>query len=93
LAVERIDDQAGLRVLNLGTGTGVSVLELVDAFGRACGRELPYRVTARRPGDVPALVADPRRVQREWGWRATKGIREMCLDAWRFQRLNPAGYR
>jgi UDP-glucose 4-epimerase len=79
-------------VLNLGTGVGVSVLELLAAFGAACGTDLPYRVTDRRPGDVAALVADARRVEREWGWRTTRDITAMCEDAWRFQQLNPAGY-
>ena len=92
LAVEHLADQTGLRVLNLGTGVGVSVLELLAAFGAACGTDLPYRVTDRRPGDVPALVADTRRVEREWGWRTTRDITAMCEDAWRFQQLNPAGY-
>jgi UDP-glucose 4-epimerase len=92
LAVEHLADRTGLRVLNLGTGVGVSVLELLAAFGAACGTDLPYRVTDRRPGDVAALVADARRVEREWGWRTTRDITAMCADAWRFQQLNPAGY-
>lgn len=92
LAVERLADDIGLRVLNLGAGVGVSVLELVTAFGEVCGTPLPHRIAARRPGDVPELVADPRRVERAWGWRTTRDITAMCADAWRFQQLNPAGY-
>ena len=92
LAVEHLADQAGLRVLNLGTGVGVSVLELIAAFSAACGVELPHRVTDRRPGDVPALVADAARVGHEWGWHTTRDLGDMCADAWRFQQLNPAGY-
>jgi UDP-glucose 4-epimerase len=92
LALEHLADEAGLRVLNLGTGVGVSVLELVTAFGQACGTPLPHRIAARRPGDVPELIADPRRAQRAWGWRTTRDITVMCADAWRFQQLNPAGY-
>jgi UDP-glucose 4-epimerase len=92
LAVEHLADQAGLRVLNLGTGVGVSVLELVAAFSAACGIGLPRRIAPRRAGDVPALVADAGHVEREWGWRTTRDITAMCADAWRFQQLNPAGY-
>ncbi len=92
LAVEHLADDTGLRVLNLGTGVGVSVLELVTAFGEACGTPLPHRIVARRPGDVPELIADTRRVERAWGWRTTRDIAAMCTDAWRFQQLNPAGY-
>jgi len=92
LAVEHLADETGLRVLNLGAGVGVSVLELVATFGEACGTRLPHRIAARRPGDVPELVADPGRVERAWGWRTTRDITEMCADAWRFQQLNPAGY-
>ncbi|MDQ3764430.1 MAG: UDP-glucose 4-epimerase GalE [Actinomycetota bacterium] len=92
LAVDHLSDKTGLRVLNLGTGVGVSVLELLTAFSQACGTPLPYRVAARRPGDVPQLIADPRRVERVWGWRTTRDIAAMCADAWRFQQLNPTGY-
>ena len=82
----------GLAVRNLGTGVGTSVLELVATFEEACGRRLPVRRSGRRPGDVAALVADPGRVAREWGWRPRRTVAEMCADAWRFQRLNPQGY-
>ncbi|MBV8539411.1 MAG: UDP-glucose 4-epimerase GalE [Pseudonocardiales bacterium] len=92
LAIEHLTDETGLRVLNLGTGVGVSVLELVTAFGEVCGTPLPHRIAARRPGDVPELVADSRRVERAWGWRTTRDIAVMCTDAWRFQQLNPTGY-
>jgi UDP-glucose 4-epimerase len=92
LALEHLTDETGLRVLNLGAGVGVSVLELLTAFGQACGTPLPHRIAARRPGDVPELIADPRRVERVWGWRTTRDIAAMCADAWRFQQLNPTGY-
>jgi UDP-glucose 4-epimerase len=92
LALEHLAEGTGMRVLNLGTGVGVSVLELVTAFGEACGTPLPHRIAARRPGDVPELIADPRRAKRAWGWRTTRDIAAMCADAWRFQQLNPAGY-
>jgi UDP-glucose 4-epimerase len=92
LAVEHLADEPGMRVFNLGTGSGVSVLELVAAFGEACGAQIPYRIKDRRPGDVARLIADSSRVEREWGWRTTQDLAAMCRDAWRFQQLNPNGY-
>ncbi|GAA4673813.1 UDP-glucose 4-epimerase GalE [Pseudonocardia yuanmonensis] len=92
VALDHLDDETGLRVFNLGTGRGASVLELVAEFGRAVGRPIPYRIEGRRTGDVPMLIADPGRVERAWGWRTTRDLTAMCEDAWRFQRLNPAGY-
>ncbi len=91
-ALEHLDDEAGYRVVNLGTGVGTSVRELLTAFGAACGRELPYRVVARRDGDVAALYADPAYAAETLGWRASRGLTEMCRDAWEFQRRNPGGY-
>ena len=92
LALEHVAEQTGLTVLNLGTGQGVSVLELVAAFERECEARVPYVLTGRRPGDVARLVADPRMAAREWGWRATRDLAAMCRDAWRFQQRRPAGY-
>ncbi|MFI1445090.1 UDP-glucose 4-epimerase GalE [Streptomyces fructofermentans] len=91
-ALERLNDESGLRVLNLGTGVGSSVLELVSAFEQASGRPIPYEVTGRRAGDVAELVADPGAVKEAWNWAATRDLSAMCRDAWRFQELNPAGY-
>jgi len=85
-------DEPGLRVFNLGTGSGVSVLQLLAEFERAVGAAIPYRITERRAGDVPTLIADAGRVERAWGWRTGRGLAEMCQDAWRFQRLHPQGY-
>jgi UDP-glucose 4-epimerase len=92
VALEHLSDEPGLRVFNLGTGVGTSVLQLVAAFSDACGRPLPYTIAARRIGDVAELVADPSRAQHAWGWRSTRDLADMCRDAWQFQRLNPAGY-
>ncbi|MEV4333427.1 UDP-glucose 4-epimerase GalE [Streptomyces sp. NPDC049597] len=91
-ALEHLGDSTGLRVFNLGVGSGTSVLELLAAFGEESGKTIPYEVVDRRPGDVTELVADPSAVTREWGWRATRDLAAMCRDAWRFQQLNPAGY-
>lgn len=92
VALEHLDDRTGFRVFNLGTGSGVSVLQLVAAFSAACSKDIPYRIVGRRPGDVPSLVADPSLVEREWGWRTKRDLAEMCRDAWNFQQKNPAGY-
>ncbi|MDX6361660.1 MAG: UDP-glucose 4-epimerase, partial [Streptomyces sp.] len=92
VALDHLDDERGLRVFNLGTGTGASVLELLAEFTKAVGTPIPYRILGRRPGDVPTLIADPGRVERAWGWRTTRDLAAMCADAWRFQRLHPSGY-
>jgi UDP-glucose 4-epimerase len=83
---------SGLVTVNLGTGRGYSVLEVVRAFESASGRKVPYRIVDRRPGDVAEVYADASLAAREVGWRATRGIDEMCRDAWNWQRGNPAGY-
>ncbi|HEV7915427.1 MAG TPA: UDP-glucose 4-epimerase GalE [Albitalea sp.] len=77
---------------NLGTGRGYSVLELVTAFEKASGRPIPYDVVERRPGDVDASYADPAVAHRELGWQATRDLDAMCVDSWRWQRMNPNGF-
>jgi UDP-glucose 4-epimerase len=83
---------AGVLTYNLGTGRGFSVLEMVQAFEEACGRKIPYRIGGRRPGDIAICYADPHLANIELGWRAERGIEEMCADAWRWQSMNPDGY-
>ncbi len=85
-------EQAGLHIYNLGTGQGVSVLEMVNAFARACGLEINYNIVARRPGDVAECWADPAKAQRELGWKATRTLDDMTRDSWRWQKNNPNGY-
>ena len=82
----------GNLTVNLGTGQGVSVLELVRAFARASGREIPYEIVGRRTGDVAEVYADPSRAQAMLGWRAGLDVDAMCEDAWRWQSMNPRGY-
>jgi UDP-glucose 4-epimerase len=77
---------------NLGTGRGYSVLEMVHAFEQASGKKIPYKISHRRPGDVAVCYADPALANRELGWKAERGVKEMCRDAWRWQVQNPAGY-
>src|SRR6476646_5057487 len=83
---------AAVSTWNLGTGRGTSVFEMLHAFERAVGRELPYEVVGRRAGDIAASYADPSRAQAELGWKATRTIDDMCADAWRWQSQNPRGY-
>jgi UDP-glucose 4-epimerase len=90
--IEKLRSNPGVVIYNLGTGKGYSVLDMVKAFEKASGRKVPYRITARRPGDIAACYADPGKAKAELGWQAEKGIEEMCEDAWRWQSANPAGY-
>jgi UDP-glucose 4-epimerase len=92
-ALERVFARAGAFTVNLGTGTGCSVLEMVRAFERASGRQVPYRLVGRRPGDIAECYADPTLARELLGWRAERGIDAMCADAWRWQSTNPDGYR
>ena len=91
-ALDALESGGGCHAWNLGTGTGHSVLEVVDAFRRASGREIPYKLVDRRPGDVAISLADPGRAQRDLGWRAERGLDEMCADTWRWQSGNPHGF-
>jgi UDP-glucose 4-epimerase len=82
----------GAMTLNLGTGCGYSVLDMVRAFEQASGRRVPYRIAPRRAGDIAACYADPALAAGAIGWRAQLGLAEMCADSWRWQRMNPDGY-
>lgn len=91
-AVAAVLDRPQLLTVNLGTGRGYSVLEVIKAFEQACGRSIPYRIIDRRAGDVASCYADPALAQVAFGWRAERGLAEMCTDAWRWQSGNPQGY-
>lgn len=92
-AIEKLKSNPGAVAYNLGTGQGYSVLEMVAAFERACGKKIPYEVVARRPGDVAVSYADPSKAGEELGWEAVRGIDAMCADTWRWQSQNPNGYK
>ena len=92
-ALKKLDTNCGLFVCNLGTGNGYSVLDVVHAYEKACGHELPYAIEARRPGDIAACYADPARAREELGWEAQLGIEEMCASSWKWQSQNPNGYK
>ena len=83
----------GLKVINLGTGTGYSVLQIVKAFEKASGRKVPYVIKPRRAGDVAECWADPSFALKELGWKAERGIEKMCEDLWRWQSMNPYGFK
>jgi len=84
--------KAGANVYNLGTGSGTSVLEIIKAFSKACGRDLPYEIKPRRAGDIAACYADCSKAERELGWRAELSIEQACTDSWRWQSQNPNGF-
>lgn len=85
-------DEPGVHAWNLGSGQGTSVLEMIHAFERASGREIPYDVVDRRPGDLPAFWADPSKAEQELGWTTSRTVDDMCRDTWAWQSQNPQGY-
>ena len=91
-AIEHCSDKEGVHIYNLGTGNGYSVLDIVKAFSKACGKEIPYQIDPRRPGDIAECYADPAKAKAELGWEAKRGIDEMCADSWRWQSTHPDGF-
>ncbi|HHY0378696.1 TPA: UDP-glucose 4-epimerase GalE [Vibrio parahaemolyticus] len=91
-ALEKVGNKAGLHIYNLGTGNGYSVLEMVKAFESACGKNVPYQLVERRPGDIAECWADPSKAMNELGWKASRTLEEMTGDTWRWQSNNPQGY-
>lgn len=91
-ALEYLNQNTGQYVWNLGTGSGTSVLDVIGAFSRACGRQLPYELVERRPGDIAEYYGDPTTARLELGWKAERGIEEMARDMWEWQSNNPSGY-
>ncbi|WP_457745921.1 UDP-glucose 4-epimerase GalE [Sulfurimonas sp.] len=92
-AVEKISNFNEVMTINLGTGKGYSVLEMVKAFEKASGRRVPYKIAPRRAGDIATCFADPSYAKEILGWVATRGVDEMCEDGWRWQMSNPMGYK
>ena len=91
-AIKKLETNCGLFICNLGTGKGYSVLDVIHAFEKACGKAIPYVIEARRPGDIAECYADPTKAKNELGWVAEYGIEEMCADSWNWQKKNPDGY-
>lgn len=92
-ALAKLQEENKVRIYNLGTGHGYSVLQMIQAFSKACGKEIPYSIKPRRPGDIATCYADPALAKKELGWEAERGLEEMCEDGWRWQSNNPNGYR
>ena len=91
-ALQKIDENCGLKIYNLGTGKGYSVLDIVKNFEEATGMKVPYAIKERRPGDIATCYCDPGKAAKELGWKAENGIKEMCEESWRWQKNNPTGY-
>ncbi len=91
-ALKRFESNTGVSIYNLGTGHGYSVLDVLHAYEKACGKTLPYKIKPRRPGDIATCYCDASKAKEELGWSAEYGIAEMCADSWRWQSMNPNGY-
>lgn len=91
-ALKKIEEKAGVNIYNLGTGNGYSVLQVVKAFEKACGKPIKYQIKPRRAGDIATCYSDAAKAKEELGWVAERGIEEMCEDSWRWQSNNPNGY-
>ncbi len=91
-AVERVLGKSGLDIYNLGTGVGYSVLDVINAFEKASGIKINYKIVDRRPGDIATCYSDPSKAYNELGWKAERGLEQMCADSWRWQSQNPNGY-
>lgn len=92
-ALKKLASNCGLFICNLGTGKGYSVLDVIKAYSKACGKDLPYVIDLRRPGDIAECYADPAKARDELGWTAEYGIEEMCASSWKWQSMNPNGYK
>lgn len=91
-ALERLKYTSGINTYNLGTGIGYSVFDMINAFSKVCGKEIPYEIKPRRAGDIAMCYSDPSLAKEELGWSAKYGLIEMCEDSWRWQKNNPNGY-
>ena len=92
-ALKKLETNCGLFIVNLGTGNGYSVLDVVKAYEKACGKPIPYVIDPRRPGDIASCYAEPKKAFDEMGWKAELGIEEMCASSWKWQSMNPNGYK
>ena len=93
MALKKFEMKPEVSIYNLGTGNGYSVKQVVAAFSKACGKELPFEIVERRPGDIATNYSNPDKAWRELGWKAEKNIDDMCADTWKWQSMNPEGYK
>ncbi len=91
-ALEKLQQDPGVHIYNLGTGKGYSVMDVIAAFEKASGKQIPYEIAPRRAGDVASCYADPAKAKQELGWEAQRDLLMMCIDSWRWQKNNPEGY-
>ena len=91
-AIDKIKENPGVKIYNLGTGNGYSVLDVIKAYSKACGHDVPYVIKPRRSGDIATCYADASLAKKELGWEAEYGIDDMCADSWKWQSMNPNGY-
>ena len=91
-AIKKIEENPGLKIYNLGTGKGYSVLDVINNVSKAVGKEIPYVIAPRRAGDIAECYSDATLAKEELGWEAKNGIKEMCEDSWNWQKKNPNGY-
>lgn len=92
-AIDKVKENPGVKIYNLGTGNGYSVLDVIKAFSKACGHDVPYQIKPRRAGDIATCYSDASLAKKELGWEAQYGIEEMCADSWKWQSMNPNGYK
>ena len=92
-AIEKLKENPGIRTYNLGTGIGYSVFDMIKAFSKVCGKEIPYIIKPRRPGDIATCYADATLAKKELNWSAVRDLNVMCEDSWRWQKNNPNGYQ
>ena len=92
-ALKKFEQEPQVSIYNLGTGIGYSVLDVLHAYEEACGKKLPYEIKPRRAGDIATCYCDATKAKEELGWVAEKGVKAMCADSWKWQSMNPDGYR
>ncbi len=91
-AIKKLSEKPEVRIYNLGTGKGCSVLDIVHAYEKACGHSIPYEIKPRRAGDIDESYSECSKAKKELGWEAKYNVDDMCADSWRWQSMNPNGY-
>ncbi|KAJ2692247.1 hypothetical protein H4R19_006192 [Coemansia spiralis] len=92
IALKRLTENNGYEIFNLGSGNGQTVMEMIRAMSEACGRDIPYTIDPRRPGDIDTILCEPSKATKVLGFTVRRDIKQMCADLWRWQQANPNGY-